>query len=183
MTAWRNVIFSGLVGACLFAGCTVTTSDGTSDGGGLETGGTSGTGGSTGVTGGSANTGGTTGPATTVLQCKTDYVAPADPRCGDDELACDACLQKNNCTAAYEACYWDDVCMGLVSAMMACMVFEYEENNQTDPIVASETCQKKVAIAIWQPVSDSEAKAKALWTEGEESLDCTEVCCAVVTDH
>lgn len=184
MRAWRNVIFSGFVGACLFAGCTVTTGGSNLDGGVFdETGGRAGTGGTSGTTGGS-NTGGTTGPVTTVLQCTPDYVAPANPRCGDDQNACDKCLQTHHCDAPYLECWADTPCINLISAMMQCMLDEFQLQGQTDPTIASETCQQKTDIAIWQPVAGtSQARAKALWSEIEGSQNCIEVCCAFVTHH
>lgn len=185
MTAWRNVIFSGFVGACLFAGCTVTTGGSNFDGGVFdETGGTAGTtGGAAGTTGGNG-TGGTTGPATTVLQCTADYVPPATPRCGDDRDACDRCLQTHHCETPYLECWGDSQCVALINAMMTCMVDQFDSQGQTDPVAASETCQQKATIAIWQPAAGtSQAKARALWAEIEGSIDCPEVCCALVTHH
>jgi hypothetical protein len=182
MTALRNVIFSGFVGACLTAACTVTTGSGNFDSGVFdETGGATGTGGTSGTTGGS-NVGGSTEPATTVLQCTADYVPTASPRCGDSQTACDSCLQTNNCTDAYKACWGDSQCTSLINAMMTCMLQEFE-SGQTDPMTASTTCQSKPEILISQPSTPSQSKAKALWDEIEASLDCTEVCCAVVTHH
>lgn len=185
MTAWSNVIFSGFIGACLIAGCTVTTSDGKSDGGlfGDETGGTSGTGGSTGITGGSASTGGTTGAATTVVECTSNYVAPATPRCGDDTAttSCDSCLQTHNCTDTYKACYLDEPCMPYITAMMACMARAFDTSTTGSlPETADSDCQGSTGLSSSTP-SASATKAAALWAEIQLSLYCSEVCCFDIT--
>jgi hypothetical protein len=187
MTAWRNVIFSGLIGACLIAGCTVTTSSSNSDGGLFadDTGGTSSVGGSSGNTGGSTSTGGTTGTGTTVtvVECVANYAAPATPRCGDNELttSCDSCLQTNNCTESYKACYLDENCMPYVSAMMNCMAKAFDDSSTGMlPETADSDCQASTGLSSTS-ASASATRAAALWTEIQVSLYCSEVCCYDIT--
>jgi hypothetical protein len=194
MTAWRNVLVSGLFGASLLAGCTITATSGNSDGGLLdETGGTVGTGGAATIggsattggsvnTAGSASTGGTTvaGSTVIVVQCTANYVAPATPRCGDNEptTSCDSCLQTTNCSAAYKACY-QTAAMDLISAMQTCMVQKFELSG-TLPANAQEEC---LASSGMNGTGPDAANARALWAEIDTNLDCNEVCCAIITSH
>jgi hypothetical protein len=178
MTAWSNVIVSGFIGACLIAGCTVTTGSGNAD-----TGGTSATGGSSGVTGGSASTGGTTGTTTSVMQCTANYAAPATPRCGDDTAttSCVSCLQTNNCTESYQACYLDALCMPYITAMMACMANEFDTSTTGAlPATADSDCQANTGLSS-SSASPSATRAAALWAEIQVSIDCSEVCCFDIT--
>lgn len=194
MTAWRNVFVSGLLGASLLAGCTITTTSGNNDGGLLdETGGTAGTGGAaniggsastggSGNTAGSGNTGGTTvvGSTVVVVQCTANYVEPVTPRCGDNEptTSCDSCLQTFNCTEAYKACY-QTAAMDLISAMQACMVQKFEASG-TLPANAQEEC---LASSGMNGTGVDAANARALWAEIDTGIACNEVCCAIITSH
>ena len=178
MTAWRNIACLGLLGASLFAGCTVTTSSGNGDGGLLtDTGGTSGTGGSTSVAGGSTGTGGTTGATSTIFQCTANYVAPATPQCGDstDTTSCDSCLQTFNCSDAFKACISDTSCTGLINAMTQCMADALDQGvaSYTD---ADGACQTSKGL---KGTDLGATKASALWAEIRDSLDCSLPCCAV----
>lgn len=184
MSAWSNVIVSGLIGACLVAGCTVTVGGGNPDSGVFEnTGGTYGTGGASSVTGGSASTGGTTGAATTVVDCTANYVSPATPRCGDntDTTSCDSCLQTKNCTDSYKACYLDKSCMPYINSMMACMANAFDTSTTgAMPATADSDCQTTVGLNS-SSASPSATRAAALWAEIQVSIDCSEVCCFDIT--
>lgn len=181
MIPWRNVAVLGFVGACLFAGCTVTTSDGTFDGGlNNETGGSSNTGGATNAggssgTGGAAGVGGATGP----VQCTANYQPPTTraAACGDTgNSSCNACLQTNNCTVAYKACFGDNSCTGLINAMTLCMLNATNANGGTLPNDADANCQTSSGVA---GSGAGVAAAEVLWTEIQNNLDCVIPCCAV----
>jgi hypothetical protein len=65
--------------------------------------------------------------------------------------------------------------------MQQCMLDQFVANNGVLPDTADAACQNSSDIDIWQPTTPSQIRAKALWSDIEASLDCNEVCCAIIT--
>lgn len=169
MIPWRNVGVMGFVATCLFAGCTVTTSDGNVDSGFAETGG-SGSGGGAGSTGGTA-----AGGASTVIQCNP-ALETGNP--------CGQCLQTadpNGLCTEYLVCAAVTGCTVIVNAMSNCMAGKAQANNGDVPATADGECRASTPGMMTTDTTAASQAAKNFWDQISVNslLTCSQECWAV----
>lgn len=163
MIPWRKVAVLGFVGTCLLAGCTVTSSDGTFDGGAT---------GGAGNTGGAGSVGGTgAGGTSTIVDCN-----PAAGTTG----SCGFCIQTADTAGGlcneYKVCGAANGCATIINAMATCMSGKVVGGNI--PMTADAECRASTA---GMSVSDTSAAARAaqtFWDQIQVSL-CSVDCWAV----
>jgi hypothetical protein len=160
MIPWRKIAVLGFVGTCLFAGCTVTTSDG------------SGVGGSGFGTGGTWNGGGTGGTGT-VSACNPDAEQPN---------SCGKCLQtldaNNGMCTEYLACGTVSGCTGIINAMSNCMYGKSQVNGGDLPTTADAECRSATAGMSTTDTYAAAQAAQVFWDQIVGNINCTYQCYA-----
>jgi hypothetical protein len=177
MIPWRNVGVIGFVATCLFAGCTVTTTDGTADSGTAN-----GTGGNS--NGGAGSTGGNSaGGASTVVQCNP--AAEQTGSCGECLQTADTASPPGLCNE-YLVCAAVAGCTAIVNAMSNCMALKAQANGNVVPSSADGECRASTAGMISptqvKPTDTSPASqaAKTFWDKIQvnDQFACTDQCWA-----
>ncbi len=170
MIPWRNVGVIGFVATCLFAGCTVTTSDGNADGGfASETGGAS----FVGSTGGNS-----AGGASAVIECNPG---------AEVQGSCGQCIQTPDNTDGtgglcneYKVCAAVAGCTAIINAMANCMALKAQANGDIVSQTADAECRASTPGMMTTDTDAASQAAQTFWDQIQVNshFTCTNECWA-----
>ncbi len=148
MIPWRNVGVMGFVATCLFAGCTVTTSDN--------------------VDGGTA-----AGGASSVIQC--DPAAEQPGSCGQCLQTPDSTDGGlGGLCNEYKVCAGVAGCTDIVNAMSNCMANKAQANSGEVPVTADGECRASTPGMMTTDTTAASQAAKVFW--GQISVNSLLIC-------